>query len=107
MSDLSAKHCTVCEGGAPALDPQQQTVLRDNLDDAWDIVGGRLKRTFKFKDFKQALEFTNRVGNIAEQEGHHPNICLTYGSVTIEIWTHSVNALTENDFILAAKIDRI
>lgn len=66
-----------------------------------------LHKTFRFKDFKATLEFVNRVGAIAEQEGHHPDICFGWGKATIEIWTHKIDGLTESDFILAAKIDEV
>ncbi len=105
MSELAQKKCTACEGGVCPLDRQAQSDYLDKVADAWDVVGGHLKRTFRFKDFNDALAFTNEVGAIAEHEDHHPDIYLTYGKVTVEVWTHSVDGLTENDFIFAAKVD--
>ncbi|MEX2017065.1 MAG: 4a-hydroxytetrahydrobiopterin dehydratase [Candidatus Pacearchaeota archaeon] len=73
----------------------------------WKIKKGKLHREFKFKDFKKTLEFVNKVGEIAEKEGHHPDIYFTWGKCTIELYTHSINGLSENDFILASKINKI
>jgi len=79
--------------------------LKEQLDGNWRIVEEkRLERQFKFPDFRHALEFTNRVGEIAEEQGHHPDLYLTYGEVRVQIWTHKVGGLTESDFVLAAKI---
>lgn len=107
MSELATKKCVPCEGGTSALEETDAQELLKDVHNAWDIVNGHLKRTFKFDDFKEALDFTNRVGVVAEQEGHHPDVYLTYGKVTLEVWTHSVGGLTENDFIFAAKIDQL
>lgn len=74
----------------------------------WNVAAGHhIERTFRFPDFKAALEFTNRVGEVAEAEGHHPDVYLAWGKVGVKIWTHKIDALTESDFVLAAKIDRI
>lgn len=82
--------------------------FQTQLEGDWRVVRGRkLERQYKFPDFRQALQFTNRIGQIADQEGHHPDIFLTYGEVRLHIWTHSAHGLTENDFILAAKINEI
>ena len=106
MSTLASKKCTACERGTPPIDEKEQQDLLKQLQDGWRIVDGHhLQRTYRFDDFKSALDFTNRVGELAEQEGHHPNIELSYGQVGITLWTHAANGLTENDFILAAKID--
>ncbi|HEY1662345.1 MAG TPA: 4a-hydroxytetrahydrobiopterin dehydratase [Verrucomicrobiae bacterium] len=82
--------------------------MKDKLDGGWQVAQEqRLEKQFKFPDFRHALEFTNRVGEIAEEQGHHPDLFLTYGEVRIQIWTHKVNGLTESDFILAAKINEL
>jgi 4a-hydroxytetrahydrobiopterin dehydratase len=106
MSTLASKKCTACERGTPPINEKEQQNLLQQLQDGWRIVDGHhLQRTYRFDDFKSALDFTNRVGELAEEEGHHPNIELSYGKVGITLWTHAANGLTENDFILAAKID--
>lgn len=82
--------------------------LQDELGGGWRIAEEqRLEKEFKFPDFRKALDFTNRVGQIAEEQGHHPDIFLTYGQVRLQIWTHKINGLTESDFILAAKVEEI
>ncbi|HTL17696.1 MAG TPA: 4a-hydroxytetrahydrobiopterin dehydratase [Patescibacteria group bacterium] len=108
MSALAEKDCVPCKGGVPALKGQDLTRLRAELDPAWQIVKDhQLEREFKFKDFLEALTFTNRVGELAEEQGHHPDIYLSWGKVKVTIWTHKVDGLTESDFVLAAKIDRL
>jgi 4a-hydroxytetrahydrobiopterin dehydratase len=78
------------------------------LDSAWQVAGEHhLEREFKFKDFRAALTFTNRVGELAEEQNHHPDIFLTWGKVKVTIWTHKIDGLTESDFVLAAKIDSL
>ena len=108
MSDLSDRRCEPCEGSLPPLTAQQIKPLRAQLDPQWEVVDNHhLVRAFKFPDFVAALEFTNRVGRLAEQQQHHPDIHLSYGKATVEIWTHKIGGLSENDFILAAKIDKL
>ncbi len=104
MSELAAKKCVPCKGGVPPLKGEVLQVLQKQVED-WDVVEEHhLLKTFKFPDFRKALDFVNRVGEIAEQEGHHPVITFTWGKVEIKIYTHKINGLTESDFILAAKI---
>jgi len=104
--DLAQQHCVPCEGGIPPLD---KVTAREYLADlaGWNLVSSAQKITkkFSFKDFKEALEFTNKVGRIAETEGHHPDILLSWGSVVITLWTHAIGGLSENDFIVATKIN--
>ncbi len=108
MGDLSRKHCVPCEGGVPSLKPEEIEGLRPKIDSGWGVEKDHhIEREFRFKDFKQALDFTNRVGGIAEAEGHHPDIELAWGRVKVTLWTHKAMGLTENDFILAAKIDEL
>ena len=101
---LKEKKCVPCEGGVAALTDDQITSKLESLTE-WEQCGKKIKKLFKFKDFKKALTFVNQVGDIAEAERHHPDIFLAYGKAEIEIWTHAINGLSENDFILAAKID--
>ena len=105
MSDLAKKDCVPCRGGVPPLRGDAIKALLAQLD-GWEVVDEHhLRRTYTFKDFVQALAFVNRVGAIAEDQGHHPDIHLTWGSVRLEIWTHKINGLTESDFVFAAKAD--
>lgn len=103
--DLRSRHCRPCRPGTPPLDPRRVRELADLLPD-WTVEDGRrLVRSYRFEDFATALAFVNRVGEIAEREGHHPDVLLRWGEVRLEIWTHAAGGLTENDFILAAKCD--
>lgn len=106
MSDLASMTCVPCRGGVPALKGAQLHELEQKLP-GWEVVmEHHLHRRFQFPDFRQALDFVNRVGEIAEQQGHHPDIYLGWGKAEITIWTHKVDGLTESDFILAAKIEK-
>ncbi len=107
MSELARKACVPCRGGVLPLRGNQIEALISQVA-GWSVIDEHhLSRTFKFPDFAQALNFVNRVGGIAEQEDHHPDIYLAWGKVRIDIWTHKIDGLTESDFILAAKIDAI
>ena len=104
--DLASKVCVPCKGGVPPLDEAQQKPLLEQLD-GWRVVDNHhLEKNYEFPDFVQALAFVNRVGEVAEENGHHPDIHLTWGKVDIEIYTHKINGLTESDFVLAAKCDK-
>ncbi len=106
MSDLASKHCVPCRGGVPPLKGEALRPYAEQLPD-WKIVEEHhLLKTFAFPDFRSALEFVNRVGEIAETEGHHPDLYLTWGRVDVKTYTHKIDGLTESDFILAAKVDR-
>ena len=106
--DLACQKCVACEGGTPALKGSALKPLLLRLGHTWKIVKRHyLEKEFKFKDFKDALNFTVRVGKIAESQGHHPDVYLTWGRVKITLSTHSVHGLTENDFILAAKVQKM
>lgn len=108
MTDLSTKTCIPCRGGVPPLTAEEIAPLAALVNPEWRVVDNHhIERTFSFPDFAQALAFTNAVGAIAEQEGHHPDIHLAWGRVRVEIWTHKIDGLTESDFILAAKIDKV
>ena len=105
--ELADKKCVPCRGGVPPVKGEALKKLHDSIP-RWEVVSEHhLHREFRFPDFKQALDFVNRVGAIAEQEGHHPDILLAWGKVGITSWTHTIDGLTESDFILAAKIDRL
>jgi len=107
-TELADKRCVPCRGGVPPLKGRDLEQLRTQLDGAWRVVEEHhLEREFKFEDFAQALAFTNAVGATAEEQDHHPDIYLAWGKVRITIWTHKIDGLTESDFILAAKIDRL
>lgn len=105
---LSDKKCIPCKGGIPPLSHQEITKLLAALPNDWKVLQlHHLEKEYLFPDFKQALDFTVKIGQVAEQEGHHPDITLSWGKVKVTIWTHKINGLTESDFILAAKIDAI
>lgn len=107
MSDLASKTCVPCRGGVPPLKGADLAALREQVE-GWEVVEEHhIRKTFKFPDFRQALEFVNRVGELAEEQGHHPDIYLTWGKAEITTWTHKIDGLTESDFILAAKIDKL
>jgi 4a-hydroxytetrahydrobiopterin dehydratase len=107
MSELAGKQCIPCKGGVSPLKGEELERLNLQVEE-WDVVSEHhLSKTFKFSNFVNALEFVNKVGRVAEEQGHHPNIFLTWGMVRIEIWTHKIDGLTESDFIIAAKIDKI
>ncbi len=107
MSGLAAKQCVPCKGGVPPLQGEDLAKLLDQVGGGWRVVDEHnLEKEYKFDDFVQALGFTNRVGNLAEEQGHHPDIYLAWGKVKLQIWTHKINGLTESDFIFAAKADQ-
>ncbi len=106
MTDLVTKKCVPCEGGIPPFTPLEvEKYLKEISSDWITLEDKRLERKFKFKDFKEAMEFVNKVADVAELEQHHPDIKIFYNMVTITLWTHAISGLSENDFIMAAKID--
>jgi 4a-hydroxytetrahydrobiopterin dehydratase len=106
--ELADKKCVPCRGGVPALTGRQTRSLLQQLGGNWQVIAEHhLAKSFAFPDFLQALAFTNQVGQLAQAQGHHPDIHLAWGKVGIEIWTHKIDGLTESDFVLAAKIDRL
>ena len=109
MSELSKKRCIPCENGVDAYTPDIAEGMMKELTEEWMLVDDAhlLVREFRFKDFVQAMEFANKVGVLAEEEQHHPDLAISWGSVSIELTTHAIGGLSENDFILAAKIDQI
>jgi len=111
MTDLYNKKCKPCEGGTIPFDVSEIHKYQKKVD-GWDIIKNKkniyfLKKNFQFKNFKNSQNFVNLVGKIAEEEGHHPDITFGWGYVKINITTHAIEGLSENDFILAAKIDTI
>jgi 4a-hydroxytetrahydrobiopterin dehydratase len=104
---LAQKHCVPCRGGVPPLKGEQLEALKSQVP-GWQVISEHhLTKTFTFPDFRSALEFVNRVGAVAEAEGHHPDLYLAWGKVEVKTWTHKIDGLTESDFILAAKIDEL
>jgi 4a-hydroxytetrahydrobiopterin dehydratase len=107
ISDLVTKACVPCRDGVPPLKGAELATLEKQVD-RWNVIEEHhLAKTFRFPDFREALKFVNRVGELAEEQGHHPDLFLAWGKVEITTWTHKINGLTENDFILAAKIDQL
>ena len=111
MNDLIKKKCSPCEGGIPALDLQEIHKYQKNVD-GWDIKSNEkknylLEKNFKFENFLESQNFINKVSEISEKEGHHPDILFGWGYAKISITTHAIEGLSENDFILAAKIDQV
>ncbi|TFH17613.1 MAG: 4a-hydroxytetrahydrobiopterin dehydratase [Lentisphaerales bacterium] len=105
---LASKECVPCKGGVAPLKGDEITVLLNDLDGGWQAVDEHhLEKTFKFRNFQDALDFTNKIGEIAESQGHHPDIHLAWGLVKVVTWTHKINGLTESDFIFAAKVQKM
>lgn len=108
MSDLASKECVPCKGGVPPLKGADLENLSKEISVEWNVIDEHhLEKEFTFSDFQEALSFTNLVGEMAEEQGHHPDIYLAWGKVKIVIWTHKINGLTESDFIFAAKSDSL
>lgn len=104
---LADKQCVPCRGGVPPLKGKELQAIQASVP-LWTVVNEHhLTREYKFPDFKQALDFVNKVGALAEEQGHHPDILLAWGKAGITMWTHKIDGLTESDFIMAAKIDRL
>lgn len=110
MKELRSLKCQVCNVGAPVVTEEELAILKPSIPE-WDIIEEdnikKLTRRFKFKDFKEVLSFVNKIGNIAEEEGHHPVMVVDYNHVTVRWWSHKIKGLHRNDFIMAAKTDSI
>jgi 4a-hydroxytetrahydrobiopterin dehydratase len=107
MSDLASQTCVPCKGGVPPMKGFELERISKQVPE-WNVVNEHhLIRKFTFPDFKQALAFVNRVGEVAEKQGHHPDIFLAWGKAEITLWTHKIDGLTQSDFIMAAKIDQL
>jgi len=108
MSALAKEPCVPCTGATPRVEGAAIRGLMEELDDRWEVKDERiLEATIRFDDFVNAMAFANEVGKLAEEAGHHPELCVTWGRVTIRIWTHAIDGLSRNDFILAARIDEV
>ncbi len=104
---LADKHCIPCRGSVAPLKGAELISFAEQLP-GWTIVEEHhVAKSYSFADFKTALDFVNRVGTVAEQEGHHPDLCLAWGKVDVQIYTHKIRGLTESDFVMAAKIDQV
>ncbi len=108
MSDLAERNCEPCRSGVPPLTAEEIEPLHVQLDPGWEVVDSHhLHRLYEFRNFAEALAFTNRVGVMAEEQGHHPDLYVAWGKVGVEIWTHKIKGLHEADFVFAAKCDAL
>src|SRR5437763_7899085 len=106
MADLASRECVPCRGGVPRMGGDEIKKFLGELQ-GWEVIGEHhLRKIYEFRNFREALAFVNRVGELAEEQGHHPDISFGWGRAEITIWTHKIDGLTESDFILAAKIDK-
>jgi 4a-hydroxytetrahydrobiopterin dehydratase len=106
--DLTEKKCKPCEGGIPQLSYKEIEEYKKCLNEDWNIEDGKkLTKEFLFVNFRHTMDFVNKIASLAEEEGHHPDMYVSYSKLKIELWTHAINGLSENDFILAAKIDKL
>ncbi len=107
MSKLAEKQCIPCRGGVPPLTAEEIEPLAAEIP-AWNVIDEHhLDRTYAFSNFRKALDFTNQIGELAEEQGHHPDIYLAWGKVGVQLWTHKIDGLTESDFVMAAKIEQL
>lgn len=108
MNELAEKECVPCKGGTPALKGEELQNFSRKLGGDWKVVNEHhLEREYKFKNFREALDFTNKVGELAERIQHHPDIYLAWGQVKLTLWTHKIDGLTESDFVFAAKVNQL
>lgn len=105
---LVDQSCVPCREGTPPLDRSRIASLIGQLDEGWDLnLNSHIEKSYKFKNFSGPMSFANRIAELADSEGHHPDLHITWGKCVIEIWTHAIQGLSENDFVLAAKVDRL
>jgi 4a-hydroxytetrahydrobiopterin dehydratase len=105
---LSEKECVPCRGGVPPVQGEELERLLEELDSGWRVVDGHhLEKEFEFEDWAGAQAFVNRVGDLAEEQGHHPDLHLSWGRVGVQLWTHKIDGITESDFVMAAKIEEV
>jgi 4a-hydroxytetrahydrobiopterin dehydratase len=103
---LAERHCKPCKGNMSPMKGEDLTRYRKELGEGWNVIGEHhLEKEFKRKDWREAVSLTNKIAELADQEDHHPDVVLSYGKVKVTLWTHKIDGLSENDFILAAKID--
>ena len=109
MGVLAEKQCIPCQGGIPPLTKEEIQPFFNQLENNWDVINAHhLEKNFEFNNFVHALDFVNKVGSLAEEVGHHPNLYIhSYKYVKVEVWTHKIDGLAESDFVLAAKIERL
>ena len=108
MSDLASRECVPCRGGMPPMRGDEIKEFADELGGEWEVIGEHhLQKRYEFKNFLEAQGFVQQVGELAEEQDHHPDICFGWGYAEIKIWTHKIDGLSESDFILAAKIDAL
>ncbi len=108
MSELAARDCVPCKGGVPPLAGDALRALAEQLGGGWKVVDGHhLEKTYRLANFREALDLTHRIGEMAEEQQHHPDITLAWGRVGVTIWTHKIDGLTESDFVFAAKCDAL
>lgn len=108
MNELAEKECVPCKGGTPPLKGFELSKLAEQLGESWQVVDEHhLEREYKFKNFREALAFTNKVGELAEKVMHHPDIYLAWGKVKLTLWTHTIDGLSESDFVFAAKMNNL
>lgn len=105
MEDLKKQKCVPCEAGGSPLSAMEVDNYAAQISEAWEVAEKKISRRFVWKDFAEAMDFVNRVAKLAEAEGHHPDLRISYNLVDVELWTHAVDGLSPNDFILAAKIE--
>jgi 4a-hydroxytetrahydrobiopterin dehydratase len=106
--DLSTKKCIPCEGGIPPLTGKEINDYKKLISEDWKVIeDNKITREFYFVSYRHTIDFINKVADIAEKEGHHPVLHIYFGRAVTELWTHSINGLSENDFILASKIDKL
>lgn len=108
MNELASKQCVPCRGGTPPLKGGALAEMQNKLGNGWQVIDDHhLEKEYRFANFRQALDFTNRVGELAESNNHHPDIYLAWGKVKATLWTHKIDGLTESDFVMAAKIEEL
>ncbi len=107
--DLAQKKCVPCEGGAAPISEAELNGYMSQLPGSWSAAEGgkKIRKEFQFRDFKEAIGFVDKLARLAEEEGHHPDIYIFYNRVVVELWTHAIGGLSENDFILAAKAEKL
>ena len=108
MNELAEKECVPCQGGTPPLKGDELKTFSQKLGGGWKVVNEHhLEKEYKFKNFREALDFTNQVGELAEKIQHHPDIYLAWGQVKLTLWTHKIDGLSESDFVFAAKVNAL